>query len=178
MTDVLPTDPSRPPFIGLGFMQEVARALQRAVETTKLPQLEYAPYCMACQRNKITMEVFGPPENASETNDLRAAALRDLAYRDGAQQALAIAHQSLEVADVWLRDLWERTKEARATLKTEACIADSNTSKASQADCTAERNTSRCATCFQVGGHAPGCYAAPPEHLLKQGYRGGKLGDK
>lgn len=55
----------------------------------------------------------------NETNNARVAALQDISYRDGAQQALAIAHQSLKAADKWFSDLCERTREARAVLKTE-----------------------------------------------------------
>lgn len=52
--------------------------------------------------------------------ETKGDALQDLAYRDGAQQALAIAHQDLKAADKWLADLWERSREARAALKTSA----------------------------------------------------------
>lgn len=48
--------------------------------------------------------------------DSREAALQDIAYRNGAQQALVIAHQSLPAADKWLADLWTRNREARAVL--------------------------------------------------------------
>lgn len=64
------------------------------------------------------LAAFGPSD---ETDDLRAAALRDLAYRDGAQQALVIAHQSLQAADQWLAKLWEQSREARAALKANEC---------------------------------------------------------
>jgi hypothetical protein len=53
-----------------------------------------------------------------ETESERECALQDIAYRNGAQQALVIAHQSLEAADKWFADLWQRTREARAALKT------------------------------------------------------------
>lgn len=55
----------------------------------------------------------------AETNGEREAALQDLSYRNGAQQALVIAHQSLQAADQWLAKLWERSGEARAALKAE-----------------------------------------------------------
>lgn len=53
-------------------------------------------------------------------DDSRSAALQDLAYCDGARQALVMAHQSLSAADEWLAGgCGNRSKPARSELTRE-----------------------------------------------------------
>lgn len=69
-------------------------------------------FCGGCQKTYRLAPV--------EPGDERECALQDIAYRNGAQQALAMAHQSLKAADEWLAGLWERTREARSVLNRRA----------------------------------------------------------
>lgn len=77
----------------------------------------YAPGLPEGEHDLFCVPDAVAPCMRDETNDLREAALQDLAYCNGAQQAIVIAHQSLRAADIWFTDLWSRSMEARAALK-------------------------------------------------------------
>lgn len=70
------------------------------------------------ERRRVDALMYpGETQPAHEPAGDRECALQDLAYRDGAQQALAMAHQSLKAADEWFAGgCGNRVAPARAVL--------------------------------------------------------------
>ncbi|HEY6225422.1 MAG TPA: hypothetical protein VIW26_16685 [Gemmatimonadales bacterium] len=89
-----------------------ATALMKAVRiSTDHPGVTFSIVPLVEQpdepRGEWNVRVPEPPAPVlveSAPSDERAAALQDRAYCHGAQQALAMAHQSLAAADKWFND--------------------------------------------------------------------------
>jgi hypothetical protein len=75
------------------------------------------------RRLRSSVEPRETPAYTEEAQEIRESAQRDLAYYNGAQQAAAMAHQSLQAMDKWIAGgcggRWSAAKQALAGLPSE-----------------------------------------------------------